>query len=139
MREEFFGYEYFSQVTYDTEKKNFQGKRAIFYILISLFIQIILIGATIGIFFANLELKRTVSDNPTIEKFKSIIIGVVNGVVIAVIDFLYSSIATYFVNIENHKYHDSYEKSYVYKIFIFKFINTNLSLFYTAFTEEDFN
>lgn len=139
MRDEFFGYEYFSHVTYSTEKKNFQGKRAIFYIVISLIIQIILIGATIGAFFGNLELRKTVSANPIIEKFKSIIIGVINGVVIAVIDFLYSSIATYFVNIENHKYHDSYEKSYVYKIFIFKFINTNLSLFYTAFNEQDFN
>lgn len=80
-------------------------------------------------------MKAYVSENPTIEKFKSIIIGVINGVVIAIIDFLYSTIATYFVSIENHKYYDSYEKSYVYKMFIFKFINTNLSLFYTAFSQ----
>lgn len=139
MRDEFFGYEYFSHVTYSTEKKNFQGKKAILFMLVSIFIQILLIGATIGVFFANLQLRETVSANPTIEKFKSTIIGVINGVVIAIIDFLYSTIATYFVNIENHKYHDSYEKSYVYKIFIFKFINTNLSLFYTAFSEQDFN
>lgn len=69
----------------------------------------------------------------------STISGILNGVIIAVIDKIYSIIATYFVNFENHKYKDSYEKSYVYKIFIFKFVNTNLSLFYTAFNDRDFS
>ncbi len=52
---------------------------------------------------------------------------------------IYSYCATYFVNLENNKYQDSYEKSYVYKLFIFKFVNTNMSLFYTAFNDKDFN
>jgi hypothetical protein len=50
-----------------------------------------------------------------------------------IFDFIYSKLALLFVNLENHKYEDSYEKSYVFKIFIFKFINTNISIFYTAF------
>lgn len=92
-----------------------------------------------GAFFGQLSLKNTNSDNEQFEKFKKTIIGVVNGIVIALIDFMYSSIATYFVEIENHKYQDSYERSYVYKIFIFKFINTNLSIFYTAFNDRSFD
>ena len=79
------------------------------------------------------------SGNLFFEKYKSVIIGVVNGIIISVINALYSMIATYFVNMENHKYRDSYEKSYVFKIFIFKFINTNLSIFYTAFSSRDFS
>jgi hypothetical protein len=38
MREEFFGYEYFSHITYNTEKKNYQGNRAILYMIISILI-----------------------------------------------------------------------------------------------------
>lgn len=66
------------------------------------------------------------------------IAGIVNGIVIAIIDFLYSFLATWFVKLENHKYRDSYETSYVFKLFIFKFINTNLSIFYTAFVYQNF-
>ena len=40
---------------------------------------------------------------------------------------------------ENHKYQDTYESSFVYKLFLFKFINTNLQLFYEAFISRDFN
>lgn len=40
---------------------------------------------------------------------------------------------------ENHKYKDSYERTFTYKLFIFKFINTNISLFYTAFVERSFS
>ena len=58
---------------------------------------------------------------------------------IAIIDKIYSLLATFFVNMENHKYQDSYEKSYVYKIFIFKFVNTNLSIFYIAFADREFS
>ena len=42
-----------------------------------------------------------------------------------------------FVNIENHKYPHTYERSYIFKLFAFKFINTNITLFYTAFLAEE--
>lgn len=66
------------------------------------------------------------------------IIGIVNSVIINIINFVYSWMADFFVKWENHKYNDSYEKSYVLKMFIFKFINTNLSIIYTAFVIGDF-
>jgi Calcium-activated chloride channel len=47
--------------------------------------------------------------------------------------------ATYSVNQENHKYQDSYEQSYVYKIFTFKFVNTNIQIFYQAFYYQNFD
>lgn len=62
-----------------------------------------------------------------------LLIGFVNTIFIEIFDFIYSYAATYYVNHENHKYSESYEKSYVFKMFIFKFINTNISIFYTAF------
>ena len=62
-----------------------------------------------------------------------LLVGFVNTIFIEIFDFIYSYAATFFVNHENHKYLESYEKSYVFKMFIFKFINTNISIFYTAF------
>ena len=40
------------------------------------------------------------------------------------------------MKLENHKYTDSYERSFIYKLFAFKFVNPNISLFYTAFIEQ---
>lgn len=65
-----------------------------------------------------------------------LLVGFVNTIFIEIFDFIYSYAATYYVNLENHKFLDSFEKSYVFKMFIFKFINTNISIFYTAFISE---
>jgi len=62
-----------------------------------------------------------------------LLVGFINTIFIEIFDFIYSYAATYYVNLENHKFLDSFEKSYVFKMFIFKFINTNISIFYTAF------
>lgn len=70
-----------------------------------------------------------------------LLVGFINAIFIEIFDLIYSYVATYYVNLENHKFLDSYEKSYVFKMFIFKFINTNISIFYTAFLsgKEDKN
>lgn len=138
LREEFIGYEYFSHETHNTEKKTYNPRCLWLLLSFQIPIFIILIGLCIATFFGNIQLKKVKSDNVTINKFMSTIAGVINGIVIAIIDKIYSLLATFFVNRENHKYKDTYEKSYVYKIFIFKFVNTNLSLFYTAFNDRDF-
>jgi hypothetical protein len=66
----------------------------------------------------------------------NLLVGFVNAVFIEIFDFIYSYAATYYVNLENHKFLDSFEKSFVFKMFIFKFINTNISIFYTAFIAD---
>jgi Calcium-activated chloride channel len=76
--------------------------------------------------------KNTAVENAT-QGVVNFLIGFINTIFIEIFDFLYSLAATYFVDKENHKFLDSYEKSYVFKMFIFKFINTNISIFYTAF------
>lgn len=99
---------------------------------------VLLLACCIATFFGHNRIKSVVNgsitkDNAQLIKFLSLVSGVVNTVVIMIFDFIYSKLALYFVNLENHKYEDSYERSYVYKLFIFKFINTNISIFYTAF------
>lgn len=66
----------------------------------------------------------------------NLLVGFVNAIFIEIFDFIYSYAATYYVNLENHKFVDSFEKSYVFKMFIFKFINTNISILYTAFIAD---
>lgn len=61
-----------------------------------------------------------------------------NGIAIAIVDFLYLNITDYFVARENHKYEDEYERSFVFKLFLFKFLNTNMPLFYLGFILKDF-
>jgi Calcium-activated chloride channel len=139
LREEFIGYEYFSHETHNTERKSFNKRWHIFALSMQIPIFFILIGCCIATFFGNIRLKEVRSESAEFDKFISTFAGVLNGIIIAIIDKIYSWIATYFVKFENHKYKDSYEKSYVYKLFIFKFVNTNLSLFYTAFNDRDFN
>ena len=43
------------------------------------------------------------------------------------------------MRLENHKFQDTYAKSFIFKLFAFKFINTNISLFYTAFIDQNFD
>jgi hypothetical protein len=39
---------------------------------------------------------------------------------------------------ENHKSEDEYERSFVFKLFAFKFVNTNIPLFWLGFVERNF-
>jgi len=67
-----------------------------------------------------------------------LIAGVINGFAISFVNFIYQRLASWFVYLENHKHADTYEISLIYKLFIFKFINTNISLFWTGFVTRDF-
>ena len=39
------------------------------------------------------------------------------------------------VNLENHKYEEDYNKSYIRKIFWFMFINANVSVIFTIYND----
>lgn len=58
---------------------------------------------------------------------------------ISIINKTYQLLVIVFLKLENHKYSDTYEKSFIFKLFFFKFVNTNLSLFYTAFNNQNFD
>ena len=100
---------------------------------------IILIGACVAMFFATKQMKDRKTGNNDVDRVVGIMAGVINGVVIAAINFIYQTLANLFVTLENHKYQDTYERSYIFKLFLFKFINTNITLFYTAFYDRNFN
>lgn len=111
-------------------------KRFYLFLILSIPIFVVLIGACIAVYFATRKFK---DDNLNGERNHDTIIeivaGMINGVSISILNFIYQHLAIYFMKLENHKYTDSYEKSFIFKLFAFKFINTNISLFYTAFID----
>ena len=61
--------------------------------------------------------------------------GVINGIIIGATNYLYRMTAGPLVNLENHKYEEDYNKSYIRKIFWFMFINANVSIIFTIYND----
>lgn len=55
-----------------------------------------------------------------------------------VLDTLYGIIAVKLTNMENHKYHSTYENSHVLKLVLFQFLNMNMAYLYVAFVRRDY-
>ena len=76
---------------------------------------------------------------PGVSPINRTLLGFANGASITIINILYTNIARWFVNFENHKYTDTYEYSLIMKSFAFKFLNSFLAIFYFIFTSHDAN
>jgi Calcium-activated chloride channel len=55
---------------------------------------------------------------------------------ITILNLIYTFIAKWFVQLENHKYRGAYEDSLIYKNVLFKLINSYLSIFYFMFKSD---
>ncbi|CDW83357.1 anoctamin-like protein [Stylonychia lemnae] len=138
VRPEFNGDEYFSMINYQVMKLNVQAR---FYliIIVSIPVFVILIGICVVVYFLTREFKdQNLNGEINHDRFIQILAGVINGLSISIVNFIYQQLVIIFMKLENHKYADTYEKSFIFKLFAFKFINTNISLFYTAFFDQNF-
>ncbi len=123
----------------NTQKKNITARFYLFIIL-SIPIFIILIGLCIVIFFVTRYFREeNLNGEPLHDRIVELVAGVCNGMAISIINKTYQLLVIVFLKLENHKYSDTYEKSFIFKLFLFKFVNTNLSLFYTAFNNQNFD
>ena len=61
------------------------------------------------------------------------IVGLLQGIVIVILDYLWKGVAKYLTEIENHRYIEDYQKSIIRKTFLFSFINSYISIAYIAF------
>ena len=52
---------------------------------------------------------------------------------------MYTKVAKYYADQENHKYEAEYERSLIYKNVVFKFINSYLPIFYFMFRTDKTN
>lgn len=65
-----------------------------------------------------------------------VLLGLVNAVQIFVLNRLYTTLAARLTSFENHRTDTAYENAIITKLFLFKFINSYNSLFYTAFVKR---
>lgn len=59
------------------------------------------------------------------------------GLCIAILNLIYSTLVNWFVEKENHKYEQHYESSLIYKNVLFKFINSYISVVFTGYIKSD--
>ncbi|EGR27499.1 transmembrane protein 16k, putative [Ichthyophthirius multifiliis] len=131
IRSDFIGDECISLETGGLTKHQEKAKTVI-VLLISIPFLLILMACIVFIFLSVQEFKNK---NPNTLANQTIA-GVLQGVGIQVLNYIYVFVAKLFVEYENHKYDEQYERSIIYKIMAFKFINSYFSLYYVAFVDK---
>jgi hypothetical protein len=58
------------------------------------------------------------------------------GLGITILNLIYTLVAQWFAQLENHKFKGAYESSLIYKNVLFKLINSYLSIFYFMFNKD---
>ena len=135
-RNEFSGDECVSSVSQQITK--YSRKVSYVYFLLSLPILLVLLGCCIGTYF----LSKLYKDTYAVGDYKSVhstLAGLLNGIMITLLNFLYTYIARWFVNKENHKFQKDYENSLIIKSFTFRVLNSFFAIFYVAFIESTAN
>jgi len=130
LRSEFIGNEIINQTTGALTKDNTKSKTS-FYFVLSSPILILLMAAVVATFLGTQQL---IAEQPG--TIMSMVISTLNGVIIAVLNFVYQKLARYFVDKENHKYTYTYEKSLIFKSFLSLFFNSYLGILYLIFIKN---
>lgn len=129
-RKEYIGDEVISDATGTLTKVNRQNvKRRYYFISFLVFIlcSAIVIYSYIGT--QNLKSRNT-------QWIIQFLVGAINGVIVAVINFGYEVAARYFADLENHKHQESYEQSLIFKMFTFKAVNSYIGILYLTFVRQ---
>ena len=133
IRKEYSGDEIISVTTGSLTK--FNPKNPIIrYNIASLLVLLFLCACVVASFYWIEELKDA---NPEWSAGSKTFVSVVNGIVIALANFIYEFVARYFVGKENHKYDTSHEKSLILRIAISKMLNSYIGVFYLTFIKQE--
>lgn len=138
VRKEFFGDEVISHNTGSLTKK-YKVNVTVITFLASLPVLIFLLCCVVGVFVGTKYLKeygRTYRNGKYVTAFQ-FLASIISGVGINISNTLYSLLARWFVKKENHKYQESYERSLIFKVFTFRFLNSFIGVFYVAFVESE--
>ena len=60
--------------------------------------------------------------------------GILNGIAVSLVNFMFTEAAVPLEDLQNNKREEEYIRSFTLKVFIFKFVNTHMSLIYTIYT-----
>eukprot|EP00742_Colponemidia_sp_Colp-10_P013457 GILJ01015198.1.p1 GENE.GILJ01015198.1~~GILJ01015198.1.p1 ORF type:complete len:1337 (+),score=187.94 GILJ01015198.1:75-4085(+) len=88
-------------------------------------------GLCVSIFIGTEIYKRSTAS--TVSRFLG---GLLAGCTISVLNLFYNFLARWFTNLENHKTDASFESSLITKTFLFRFVNSYISLFAAAFYDR---
>ena len=88
---------------------------------------LMVIGAVAGIYVMKYTLSKTIGSA------SSTVASIINTIQITIFNMLYTAVARWLVNNENHKTESQYQDSLITKIFVFQFVNSYASFFFIAF------
>jgi len=94
-----------------------------FAVIVSL--AVVVLGAVICIYVI-----RSVLYETAVGEYSQIVASVMNSVQITIFNIIYSKLADYLTEIENHRTDTNFEDSMIAKLFIFQFVNSYSSFFY---------
>ncbi|CAD8164622.1 unnamed protein product [Paramecium octaurelia] len=131
-RLEFQGDEYMNHITHQIEKYEQKGHSTIMF-MISIPVLILFSSFIVGLFVTIDYIQQTYTNS----SYYKLLVGVLQGICVSVLNIIYTALVHYFVEKENHKFEEHYESSLIYKNVLFKFINSYIAVFYTAFIKLD--
>ena len=124
VRTDFQGNEEYSHSNYKVNRKDISSMGRV-YTLINFLVVIFFISVSVSSFFL------------TNQYVPAEYAGMVNGVIIGSTNYAYKTIAEPLLKLENKKFEDEYNNSFIKKLFIFEFINANVSLISTIYSDKD--
>ena len=98
-----------------------------------------MVGIVVAIFLVVRWFKRDFlpSENSEFETYLNALAGVLQGVLIAVLNLIYKYVASWLTVIENHPTQTAHDNALIYKVFFFQFINGNMALMSAAFLDKE--
>lgn len=79
---------------------------------------------------------RRLMYSTSVGTLSSTVASIMNSVQIAIFNVIYSKVANYLTDRENHRTDTTYEDSMIAKLFMFQFVNSYTSFFYLAFVAK---
>lgn len=137
LRPQFLGQPRRSPITDELEAPHFSSKKRKLRMAAALLISLGLIMLVLSIVSGLYIMRWQLSDKLIYFgiDFAGPAASLCNAVQIQVFNIIYKHLAIRFTEAENHKTQTQYENSLVFKIFMFQFTNSFVSLYYTAFVK----
>jgi hypothetical protein len=112
------------ELWYPAQKKALKMTKS-YTIIISMIM--LVVATVVGIYVIRFSLEKTMGSDA------STVASILNSIQITIFNLIYSELAVYLNNSENHKTDTQYQDSLILKVFLFQFVNSYVSFFYIAF------
>lgn len=125
IRLEFRGNEEFDHENHNVNRKDNKPTKNL-WLVFNIIIQIIFISISLLIFFWTKSIRDEYKEYG----------GALNAVLVIIVNYIFTLVAEPLEEKQNNKHQQQYINSFALKVFIFKVVNTNISLIYTIYTQS---